>query len=209
MSSVIVISHTPSGKNLVRTDENGWLWCIVCIKDWCDHIREAVKNNLDGDALWKELRARSTPFAVVSVPFFAAPNRRVLVRVLKFSAPGYEHAARVIFAKKPQAETDIAWGARIGVLADGEGRVVMARMISAWFQPQYTRTHEDLNLHPPCMGRNHAGLRADLLNEYFRKSVHGREENFWTCLFHKLCVICYEEEKPATHSFDPDLIPTP
>lgn len=207
----VVISHTPSGKNLVRTDQSGWLWCIICAQDWCDHVRAAIAGNRDGAALWSELLTEPAGHIQTVVPHGLAPHGRFVATIaLRSRDPD---TALVKFDQRPLGWITPGFSNSLGTLSNPEGRVVISHMANAWLQAQweYFLVMDEPRARTgqlPCESRTHDVARQVALEHKLKSTPKGHQKNFWTVVFYEMCLLCYNESMTSKPSFDPDLIPT-
>lgn len=199
--SIETLTVSPSGKNMVMLRNSGHLVCMICSELWCPHIHEIVKDGTDAPFIRKHIGKS----AFVSVPL--VPTLSVHASVWLVPMPRDEFRAKAYLLSPGNALRECqATGDDIflGFITSGEGRLVLRRMILAFFEADMGPDME-----VPCLSMNHDwGRKAQIATMLRDDGVQRQLIEAWHIKWYKKCSVCFIEtsNKPA-NPFAPDLIP--
>jgi hypothetical protein len=184
----------------VRIDPmaGGSLHCFSCRKDFCHHIKSALRANMDAHSLWKQIDLDQTMFVIP-----LRPDQGMSHSVRLERKNGSRDFVRVISSMEPKKSLD-RFGVDdfIGFLNRGEGRIHMRQMIVSWFEPI-----ADVRLHTrSCTSTRHSFTREARIAA-LADIADARTEIFTTCwrlIFKGMCEECWSDRRSG---FASDLIP--
>lgn len=179
----ITVSPTPAG----------FLRCINCRSNWCDHLSMVLEKNMDGWSLWKQIDFEQTLF---QIPMRPTGGLYAQVQFHRTDNPDAVKVYCVLETTKRATQLDPF----VGFLNRGEGRIHIRQMLISWFEPEV-----DTRLHGyACTSPNHSFTREMAFQNLARMPDRTvLFENCWRILFQGRCNTCGGE---SSH-FPDDLVP--
>lgn len=160
------------------------LRCRSCQENWCDHIHEAIEQNLDAESMW-ETHFDWHPGDDISFPVPVTPTIKQWTDVTL-------EATESVDQYRVQVEPEVQW-APLGIdnlspgyLSRGEGRFILREMTMQWFAG--TIQLYDLQKVLNCKNPTHSYAA----NEQWFKDMESKHvvPQLWSVFITSKCLVC-------------------